>query len=120
MATAPDNPQGWGTDDWMFGQDTLNARSSLVEMLVARPQIATAKITCDAAPLQIQGELSDGRPYYFRARWGTASLSIAPAGESPTAHGAHTQTTDCTHVECTERADEAVALVGTLLALHGL
>lgn len=38
--------------------------------------IAEVRVTCDAAPVQIEGRLSDGREFYFRSRHRMVSLSI--------------------------------------------
>ncbi|EWM19723.1 hypothetical protein [Kutzneria sp. 744] len=102
----------------MCGPDTIAARRELVGKLIALPQIQTATITCDSAPLQIEGALSDGRRFYFRGRSGKATLSIAESGQSPHDSAAATARTECAPGECTERAAEAVALVRILLAEH--
>jgi len=43
------------------------------------PGIATAKLTCCASPVQVEGRLDDGRGYYFRARYRGCKLEIFPA-----------------------------------------
>lgn len=40
-----------------------------------------AELTCIAAPVQIEGRLPGGEPFYFRARWDEVTLSIG--GEDP-------------------------------------
>lgn len=32
-------------------------------------QIVSIQLTCHAAPVQYEGRLSDGKAFYFRARW---------------------------------------------------
>lgn len=38
--------------------------------------IEKRRLTSIAAPMQYEGQLRDGRRYYFRYRWGIASLGI--------------------------------------------
>lgn len=40
------------------------------------PAVATATLTCGACPVQYEGQLLDGRHFYFRYRWGRATLGI--------------------------------------------
>lgn len=40
------------------------------------PEVTTAVMTCVACPVQIEGELHDGRRFYFRYRWGRAGVGI--------------------------------------------
>lgn len=37
--------------------------------------IATARLTCEACPVQIEGTLDNGRAFYFRARYSHVTLS---------------------------------------------
>ncbi len=48
--------------------------------------VKTDEQTCWACPTQWEGTLKDGRSFYFRYRWGTASLGVAPIGEDPVLH----------------------------------
>ncbi|UUV32146.1 hypothetical protein NQK81_01475 [Amycolatopsis roodepoortensis] len=104
-------------DDWMYGPGTLAARAVLVSRLTSDPRIASARVTCDAAPLQIEGELDDERQFYFRARWGTAALSIAPVGYSPIDAEVRTEHIECSQWMATEDVGEAFTLFAALLAL---
>jgi hypothetical protein len=36
------------------------------------------KCTCSACPTQYEGTLDDGTPFYFRFRWGHATLRLNP------------------------------------------
>lgn len=40
-------------------------------------RIAEHQMTCYACPTQAEGILEDGRQFYFRYRWGVASLSTS-------------------------------------------
>jgi hypothetical protein len=40
------------------------------------PLIATAERTCLGCPEQYEGQLRDGRYFYYRFRWGTATLGL--------------------------------------------
>lgn len=42
------------------------------------PAIKVARQTCAGCPDQWEGELHDGRHFYFRYRWGIASLALGP------------------------------------------
>jgi hypothetical protein len=46
------------------------------------PAIRTARQTCEGSPDQWEGELHDGRHFYFRYRWGRASLALGPTAKS--------------------------------------
>jgi hypothetical protein len=41
----------------------------------------TAVVTCPAVPVQVEGELADGRWYFFRYRHGVAGLGIGATEE---------------------------------------
>lgn len=41
-------------------------------------KIINLECTCGACPTQYEGKLEDGRMFYFRYRWGYASLSVSP------------------------------------------
>lgn len=45
---------------------------------LTHPAIKSARMTCWACPEQWDGELHDGRFFYFRYRWGRATLAIGP------------------------------------------
>lgn len=107
-------------DDSMYGQATLAARDRLADTLIAATPVATVRVDCDNAPLRIAGTLDDERPYHFRARFGTARLSIAPVGKDPTGSDARTESTACRDGVVTENHREVAVLFRTLLALHGL
>lgn len=42
------------------------------------PLIATAARTCHALPEQWEGQLTDDQHFYYRYRWGRATLGIGP------------------------------------------
>jgi hypothetical protein len=44
--------------------------------------IARLEHTCRMMPNQIEGELDDGRPFYFRGRWGYWYLAVGSVGET--------------------------------------
>lgn len=45
-------------------------------MTVRNTQILASKQTCYGCPEQYEGKLTDGRWFYFRYRWGYASLAV--------------------------------------------
>jgi len=45
---------------------------------LSHPAILTAEETCGACPVQWEGTLTDGGPFYFRYRFATASLARTP------------------------------------------
>lgn len=47
--------------------------------------IQDSRVTCSAAPVQIEGTLTDGRRFYFRARFGRAQLGIGPTVDAAVA-----------------------------------
>ena len=44
------------------------------------PAVASSAETCSACPVQYEGQLVDGRYFYFRYRFGRATLGL---GETP-------------------------------------
>jgi hypothetical protein len=44
------------------------------DLTITDPRIATAERTCDLSPTQYEGALTDGRVWYLRYRWGRLSL----------------------------------------------
>lgn len=40
------------------------------------PRIAESALTCSACPEQYEGQLRDGRFFYFRYRWGRVRLGV--------------------------------------------
>lgn len=46
------------------------------------PAIETFRITCEAAPLQIEGTLLNGWHFYYRARGNIVQLGIGPDGDA--------------------------------------
>lgn len=44
-------------------------------------RIRTSRVTCESAPAQIEGQLDDGRYFYFRARGRYAELGIGTTPE---------------------------------------
>lgn len=44
--------------------------------MLTNPRIATQERTCHACPEQYDGTLHDGRHFYFRYRYGVASLGL--------------------------------------------
>ena len=47
--------------------------------------IATSRVTCEVAPVQIEGTLTDGRYFYFRARHRSISLGVGATAEEAVA-----------------------------------
>lgn len=45
-------------------------------MTINDPRVATCTMTLPRAPEEYEGQLTDGRWFYFRYRWGHASLGI--------------------------------------------
>jgi len=104
----------------LYGNTTRAARAALVDRLITLPQITTARITSDVAPLRIEGTLHDRRPYYFRAHWGEASLSIAAAGKNQVDSSALTKRIPCAFGLTTETSDDALDVISALLEQHHL
>lgn len=48
-------------------------------------RIRTSRVTCESAPAQIEGQLDDGRFFYFRARGRYAELGIGATAEEAVA-----------------------------------
>lgn len=44
--------------------------------------IAQHEVTCPSVPAQIQGQLTDGRHFYFRYRSGVAALGLGDTAEA--------------------------------------
>jgi hypothetical protein len=44
---------------------------------IRHPDVATCEILCLGCPEEYAGTLTDGRHFYLRYRWGTASLTLA-------------------------------------------
>jgi hypothetical protein len=44
------------------------------------------RITCPAAPVQIEGTI-DGYPFYFRSRWSRWTFTLVEPGQDPVAPG---------------------------------
>lgn len=66
-------------DDWT-GTETGRQVAEAFDVRVGFVQEGDhAKVTCYAAPLQVEG-IYHGHPFYFRARHGHWSLGIGPAG----------------------------------------
>lgn len=42
------------------------------------PLVSEAEMTCAVCPVQYEGKLLDGRWFYFRYRFGWASLAVGP------------------------------------------
>lgn len=64
LATLDDGVRAWLDDDVAPNIAGLDAR------------IARAVVTCGLCPLQIEGELVDGRLFYFRSRHFTVQLGL--------------------------------------------
>ena len=88
-------------------------------------RVAWARFTTVACPVQIEGQLADGRWFYFRARYSHAGVGIGAdlqrAAVDYDAHGFHQRRV--TSEEYAERFDagmlsraQAVELLGELLA----
>ena len=45
-----------------------------MDVITADPRVRTATMTCEGCPVQIEGALADGRTFYFRYRYGCATL----------------------------------------------
>lgn len=43
---------------------------------LSHPRVAFAETSCVACPEQVDGRLSDGRTFYFRYRFGRATLGL--------------------------------------------
>jgi hypothetical protein len=43
---------------------------------LSHPVVATSAYTCWGCPEQYEGQLVDGRFFYFRFRWGVATLGL--------------------------------------------
>jgi len=63
---------GWASTHEQAWQDVI---------AVLRREGWTAEMTCSAAPVQIEGRLPGGQPFYFRARHGDAMLAVG--GDDP-------------------------------------
>lgn len=46
-------------------------------MSISHAAVKNARLTCEACPEQYEGQLTDGRYFYFRYRHGMASLAVA-------------------------------------------
>lgn len=44
-------------------------------------EVKTYDVTCEGAPVQVQGSLTDGRRYYFRARHRAIELGVGATDE---------------------------------------
>ncbi len=51
-----------------------------------REQGYAAELTCFAAPVQLEGTLNTGEPFYFRCRHEHCQLWIGEAGDDPLEH----------------------------------
>ncbi len=74
-----------------------------------------AELTCFAAPVQIEGTLPSGEPFYFRARHDEVSLSLG--GDDPV------DMPDCEHTETHPEAShlpagDGLAVIRRLTQLH--
>jgi hypothetical protein len=77
--------------------------------------------TSPTAPVQLQGHLPSGEAFYFRCRWSSCSLSIAPRGIDPIRTPAwHEEDSRWGAYEAGSlEADEAEAVFRELLASYG-
>lgn len=86
--------------------------------------IVEQRTTCAAAPVQIEGKLSDGRYFYFRSRHrsitlGLSYVSIHAAVDDPNTVGFDmTGWEDDRHALSWISEESAQALLGFLLALY--
>lgn len=97
-------------DDWMFNPGTVAARSDLTSRLAQEiGLIAGAQVTCNQAPLIIEGDTCDGRRYRFRARHGLATLTVTD--EEP-----RTVEQRCSPSLAVESTDEVVELIADMAA----
>lgn len=108
------------TTDWdspdIWNEDTRQSRADLTRALVAEhPTVLDARVTCNQAPLQVQGELADGRIFLFHLRHGVASLAIAVPNQ---AHRPAEVTVPCSESISVDDVADATALFATLLNAH--
>lgn len=104
-----DSPEIWD-------EATRAARRDLIRTLVAEhPTVIDARVICHQAPLQVQGELSDGRIFFFHARHGTATFAIAVPDQSnpPTE-----LSVDCSDTLSVDDTADVAALFAILLHRH--
>jgi hypothetical protein len=107
MTTDWDSPDIW--DDY-----TRQSRADLTRALIAEhPTVRDARVTCNQAPLQVEGELADGRILMFHLRHGTATLEIAWPFQRPTR-----VTVPCPETISVDDVGDATALFATLLHAH--
>lgn len=121
MTTPPDyDPDAPPPDDdglGFYNLATLDTYVTLRAALTILTPVTTASVVCNQAPLQIRGDLADGRIWFFHARHGSAGLAVAipDQAEQPTEH-----TTSCPDDIAVEHVDTIVTLMHELLARHGL
>lgn len=60
---------------------TDTTRNGFTAAALAVPQVATVDSVLGAAPVQIEGTLTDGRHYYFRSRGQVAALGVGTAAD---------------------------------------
>ena len=54
-------------------------------MILQHPAVAECRQTCEVAPEQYEGRLTDGRHFYFRFRFGRAQLGLGATVEAAVA-----------------------------------
>jgi len=103
------------SDDWMFDPATRAARYGLATAFAQHPLVATAEVTCNQAPLQVEGEFTDGSRYLFHCRNGIAELGRSVNHAEPVTHRAR-----CVEDIRVEDVKAAVVLLHALIEAHGL
>lgn len=66
-------------------QAPAETESDMATQTLDHPEVHSARMTCESCPEQWEGTLSGDRPFYYRYRWGRATLAVGPAG-SPESH----------------------------------
>lgn len=104
-----DSPESWN-------EGTRQSRADLTRTLVAEhPTVLDARVTCNQAPLQVEGCLADGRIFLFHMRYGVASLAIAVPGQM---RQPAEVTVPCSESISVGDVGDATALFATLLNAH--
>lgn len=94
------------------------AQQTLINQVTSLSPIATVKLIT-TLPMQIEGTLDDKSPYFFRARGGTAVLSITAPGRNPLDPTASTMSVDYQNSIDLTTPYEVMALFTALLTKHG-
>lgn len=109
MSSDYEDPERWN-------EATRASRSELTRLLVTEhPTVIDAVVTCNQAPLIVQGNFADGRIFMFHARNGVARLEIAVPDqlESPVP-----TIVACSETLSVDDTGDAAALFAVLLQTH--